>query len=261
MNWRFPSAPLVPHRDSRAPIMHRTPRPKHFALLILGWLAACASPQGPSIPKLAGEINSTLTEEAETVIVPGDTLNLRAMSLTAMQPVQFDVEVVVQPDGKIVLPGAGAQDVAGLTPEQLTTHLEEALSDDLPAGSKVAANITQAAPRTIHVIGAVKHSGQYVLPPDGHMTLVEALAEAGGVGHYTAYLGKTTLVRWDPIHQKQKSWVIDARERWWSAEEAILLQPNDILYIPDTPIVRVNQWIDYFIIRNIPFPRFIIPAP
>lgn len=233
---------------------------KLVPVVALGLSASCASPEGPPMPVIAEEINSFFTEEAKTVIVPGDTLTLQALSLFAIEQRELDIQVFVQPDGSVVLPGLGPVDVAGRTPAQLTEQLKEALADDLAGGSKVAVNISIRAPRTFHVIGTVKAPGEYPLPTDGHMTLVEAFAEAGGVGHYTAYLGNTLLVRWDHTQQRQVSWVIDARERWWGEAETIFLQPNDIIYVPDTPVVRVNSWIDHFIIRNIPFPRIFIPG-
>ena len=228
--------------------------------LLLGLAASCATPKGTPMHSQAPEINATLSGDAATVVVPGDQLGLQALSLIALEQREIDVQVLVQPDGSVVLPGLGAVDVAGRTPAQLTEQFRKSLAGDLASGSRVAVNITAAAPRTVHVIGAVRKSGELTLPVDGHMTVVEAIAQCGGVGHYSAYLGNTMLIRWDPAEQRQVSWVIDARKRWWGEPETILLQPNDILYVPDTPVVRVNGWIDHFIIRNIPFPRFILPG-
>ncbi len=212
------------------------------------------------MPVIAEEINSFLTEEAKTVIVPGDTLGLEVLSLFAVEQRELDIQVLVQPDGMAVIPGLGPVGVAGRTSAQVTQQLKEALAGDLANGSKVSVNISKRAPRTFHVIGTVGSPGEFPMPIDGHMTLVEAFAEAGGVGHYTAYLGNILLVRWDHTSQSQVSWVIDARERWWGETETVFLQPNDIVYVPDTPIVRVNSWVDHYIVRNIPFPRIFLPG-
>ena len=249
-----------PSRSEIAPPMTRSTAACLLPALLLGLAASCASPKGAPMSVQAPDINATLSGDAATVVVPGDQLGLKALSLIALEQRELDVQVLVQPDGSVIVPGLGAVDVAGRTPAQLTEQLEESLAGDLASGSKVSVNIVAPAPRTIHVIGAVKSSGQLTLPIDGHMTLVEALSEAGGVGHYTAYLGNTMLIRWDPEEQRQVSWVVDARKRWWGEAQTILLQPNDIVYVPDTPVARVNSWIDHFIIRNIPFPRFIIPG-
>jgi len=212
------------------------------------------------MPVIAEEINSFRTEEAQTVIVPGDTLGLEVLSLFNVEAAELDIQVLVQPDGMAVIPGLGPVGVAGRTPAQVTESLTEALAGDLADASKVAVNISVRAPRTFHVIGTVKKPGEFPMPIDGHMTLVEAFAQAGGVGHYTAYLGNILLVRWDHTQQCQVSWVIDARERWWGESETVFLQPNDIVYVPDTPVVRVNSWIDHYIVRNIPFPRIFLPG-
>lgn len=239
------------------PHLHLAPT---LALSLLGLAGSCASPQGPPMSEIAPEINGTLFEEARTVIVPGDVLTVRAVTLIALEQRDLDVQVTVQPDGDVVLPGLGTVEVAGRTPGQVTELLEEALAPDLASGAKVAVNIAEPAPRTVHVLGAVGKSGLFPIPPDRHLTLVEVLAEAGGIEWLTSYLGNTLLVRWDAAEQRQVSWVVDARTRWWDEERTILLQPNDVVYVPDTPIVKVNTWIERYIIRNIPFPRFIIPA-
>jgi polysaccharide biosynthesis/export protein PslD len=231
-----------------------------LSTLTLFLAAACASPQGEPLHVMAEEINVTLSEASETVVVPGDVLGVRTVSLAAFETRDLDVQVPVQPDGKVVLPGVGAVHVAGRTPAQLTELMRESLSDDLAVGSKVAVTIAVPAMRTVHIIGAVGKPGVLPVPPDRHMTLVEAFAEAGGVGAYASYLGNTMIVRWDEANQRQVSWVVDARARWWGEDQTILLQPNDVVYVPDTPVARVNAWLDRYIIRNIPFPRTILPG-
>lgn len=211
------------------------------------------------MPVIAEEINATRSAAAETVIVPGDTLSIRAISFIQLAQPELSFELVVGEDGRVVVPGMGTAQVSGHTPAQVTKSLSEALKNDI-AGHLVV-NIAQPAPRTIHVTGSVGKGGEITLPPDGHMTLVEAFAAAGGVSApYASYLGNTLLVRWDEDSQTQQSWVIDARHKWWGSPNTIFLQANDIVLVPPTPVVRVNAWIDHFIIRNIPFPRFIVPG-
>ncbi len=234
--------------------------PRLVFSLLLGLPIACASPQGPPMWKIAPEVNATWDPDAVSVIVPGDVLGIRTLALAALESRDVSQEMVVQEDGKILIPGLGAVQAAGLTPAQLTEQFEEAMSDNLLAGTMVGVTIAQAAPRTVHVLGAIKSPGVFPLPPDRHMTLVEALAEAGGPQYLVTNLANTLLVRWDAERQKQISWVLDARIRWWDEEDTILLQPNDVVYFANHPISKVNTWIDRYIIRNIPFPRFIIPG-
>ena len=236
------------------------PRTTLLPALLLGLAAACSTPQGPPIHTIASEVNATLARENVSVIVPGDVLGVRAITLVALEQRDLNIQAPVQEDGMVVLPSLGSVQAAGLTSAQLTERLAEALSQELASGSKVVVNVLTPAPRTVHVIGAVKKSGAYPMPASGRLTLVEAFAEAGGTEYLVSYLGNTMIIRWDAENQRQVSWVVDARPRWWGEAETILLQPNDVIYVPDTPVARVNKWIDRYIVRNIPFPRFIVPA-
>ena len=229
------------------------------ALALLTTLG-CNTPQGRPLHEMASEINATLAEVSE-VVVPGDVLQIQVANLGSTEAPDLSQELIVPFDGRINLPGVGAVRAAGRTPSQLTELVSDAYTSILGGAEPLlAVSIRQQAPRSLHVIGAVDEPGEYPIEPDGRVTLVEALARAGGVRWLVSYMGSTVLIRWDPETQSQKSWVIDARAKWWAEPDTVFLQPNDVLYVPTTNVVRVNTWIDRYIVRMIPFPRFIVPA-
>ncbi len=51
-----------------------------------------------------------------------------------------------------------------------------------------------------------------------------------------------------------QTWKIDASVDEWDAEESILLQAHDVIFVPAKPVVHVNDWIDRYIRRNLPVP-------
>lgn len=106
--------------------------------------------------------------------------------------------------------------------------------------------------QTVTVIGEVGEPGALEVQPGQRMTLVEAIARAGGYVKESAYLGSVVLVRWDPDRQRQLAWTIDARQRWWGKEKTVFLQPYDLLYVPNTPIDDANIWIQNWIRDMLP---------
>lgn len=232
-------------------------------LSILGILVVavgCNSPQGPPIHEIAAEINATLAP-IEEAIVPGDVLTITVVNLTEIEVPDLSQELTVPLDGRIQLPGIGVIRAAGRPPAEVGEVLAQAYAPTFGGiAPGVSVGFVSQAGRSYHILGQVKASGEYPIEADGRVTLVEAFARAGGVGYLTSYLGNVLIVRWDPERQRQVSWVVDARTRWWDRGETILLQPNDIVWVPETTILKVNTWIDRYIVRNIPFPRFIVPA-
>ncbi len=134
----------------------------------------------------------------------------------------------------------------------LDVKLTEQYSD-LLTQPELTVLMTQSAPRNVVVMGEVAAGG--TLPIQGErLSLVEALGASGGFIRDTAKLDHTMLVRWIPKENRIRSWKIDASEEHWGAEESILLQPHDVIFVPALPVVHVNDWIDRYIRRMIPVP-------
>ncbi len=124
------------------------------------------------------------TESPESKLVPGDVIRLsiwREPDLTG--------EFLVQEDGTAVLPKVGPVHVTGYTPSVLKTHLIEEYSRTLRNPS-----ITVIVLRRILISGEVVREGVY--PVDPTMSLVEALALAGGPTP-TAKSDRVILIRRD----------------------------------------------------------------
>jgi polysaccharide export outer membrane protein len=103
----------------------------------------------------------------------------------------FSREVVVRPDGKISLPAVGDVQVEGLTPEALTEHLQEVLAQYIKT-PKVSVVIRLINSQKVYVLGQVRTPG--VFPLQGEMTILQAIARAGGVTEW-AKTGGIILLR------------------------------------------------------------------
>ena len=240
-----------------APSLFDMDRSKTFPLLLLAgvvvsFLASCATPQGPPLPEIAAEINSTLSGPVPVAV--GDVITVKFTSAQLAE--KWDQEVPVQPSGNCVFKGLGEVPVAGFTTASIDERLESAYGDQFPdmTGDILVVDVKVRANRTVTVMGAVEESGELVMGEGQRMTLLQALGKAGSVRLDSAYLANTLLVRWDASKQKQIYWKIDARERHWSSDDPIFLQPWDVVYIPIRPIIRANIWVDKWIRQMIPLP-------
>ncbi len=232
------------------------------ALLILLSVASCSSPKGPALENIAPVINATL-RQGENVIEPGDLIRVRLISedspgvggVSTDPAFQLNQDIRVQADGRASFIGLDDMPVAGLLPavlDEILTGRYTGLLDEEPILSVVVA---EQAARTVTVMGEVAQPGLVIVPPDGHLTLVDAMGRAGGPSTRTAWLSNTLLVRWDPETETQLSWKIDARRKHWGAEQTVILQPRDILFVPNTNIDHIDIAIDNFMRRMIPLPN------
>lgn len=112
----------------------------------------------------------------------------------------------------------------------------------------------EVTPRSVHVLGEVVEPGQIPIEAGRRLTLIEAIARAGGHKAATAHTSSLVLVRWDRVKQQQLAWKIDARPKYWSDPKTIFLQPYDIVYVPNMPIDDLGFWVDNYIRRLIPVP-------
>ncbi|MDP6538813.1 MAG: polysaccharide biosynthesis/export family protein [Planctomycetota bacterium] len=231
------------------------PRKTHLrAFLALAAAAICggcaSQPAGPSIPRIAEEINATRSDDLLVALSPGDTLGVRFD-----QRAEWDHDVRIRADGQASFQSVGEVQAAGLSIPQLREKLT-VLYARIFQDPVVTVNVTTPAVRAVVVTGEVNSPGPIELGT-GRLTLIEALARAGGHKTDSARLDNTLLVRWLPQEGRQVAWRIDADTDHWGAPEAILLQPHDVVYVPNTPVVKVNIWVDRYIRQMIPIPTLI----
>ena len=226
---------------------------KHRLVLpLIALLGACSTPQGKPMHQLAGEINAT-RYTGQDRLGPGDEMAVRFSLIS-----DWDQVVVVQADGHASFRELDELMVGGLLPGQLDEVLTKAYSRILSGTPKLTVVVTQQAPRQAYVVGEVAAPGAVVMGATQELTFLQALSLVGGPNTDTSWMGNTHLVRWDPETQTQRTWVLDARTRWWGSTDAILLQPDDVLYIPNTRVDRAGIQLDMWLRRMIPFPRILV---
>ena len=93
---------------------------------------------------------------------------------------ELSKEFRVSASGAISFPLLGAVAAAGLTTEQLETKLRELLEKDYLVNPHVLVKVKDYRKRMISVLGEVTEPGQFELPGEQRMDVVEAISKAKG---------------------------------------------------------------------------------
>jgi polysaccharide biosynthesis/export protein len=223
-------------------------------------LAGCSA-VGYQISDLAAEINATRSF-ARHVVAPGDVLRV-----TFPYAPDFNQTVKVGPDGKAVFLLVDELPVVNLTLAELDAKLtEEYVKRNASNVEQLTVDIFIDTATTgggvvradaVLVVGEVRTPGAVALS-GRPLTLIEAIAGAGGHLKQSANLRNTILVRRLPSGE-MRSWRLDADIYKWGEQPPIYLQARDIIFVPNTAIDDVNIWVDKYIRQMIPLP--VIPPP
>ncbi|MBA3484030.1 MAG: polysaccharide biosynthesis/export family protein [Pirellulales bacterium] len=167
------------------------------------------------------------------------------------------LESVVNPDGRLFLPGLGAICAQGLTVEELKIEIDARYDATIP-GVDVTPVLTQRAQRFVFVLGEVKTPGRFTL--EGPTTLMGAVAMAGG-WNIGANLKQVVVFR------RGDDWrllatMLDVNGALYGRRpvpaDEIWLNDSDIIVIPKTPITVVDEFVNQFFTNGLysAFPQF-----
>jgi polysaccharide export outer membrane protein len=177
----------------------------------------------PSTPsRSTGKTGSSLWTDADYKLGAGDKLRIEVYKQE-----QFSQSLQVRPDGKITVPFCCDVAAAGRTALELkdlvTAQLKEYVNNPV-----VTVIVTDAIAAQINVIGEVRTQGPQVM--NGSVTVLEALAKAGGLGEF-AKKGDIRILR----HNGARTETIpyDYKGTFSGKTEDLYLQPGDTIVVPD----------------------------
>ena len=224
-------------------------KPRALLWTLCAVLGACAS-YGRPLDEIAPSINASLYM-GPTIVEPGDMLELKFA-----HKAEWNQTVRVRGDGCVAVPVFGDLRVAGFTLPELQRTLEERYAPVL-VEPDLSINLTDLPTAGTESGGGIVISGEVTRPGQvglrgERLTLVEALARAGGHLKATALLGNTLLMRRSPKSGLYTAWRIDARDHYWGIAEPVYLQRHDLVFVPNTPIDNVDIWVDQYINKMLP---------
>ncbi len=135
--------------------------------------------------------------------------------------------VPVRPDGMISMPLLGQVKAAGRTPSEIQQNLTQALGRYVQ-DPQVAVLVREVNGSRVYVLGEVHKPGAF--PLRGELTVVQALALAGGVGDYAG--NDVVWLRKKPDGHEERISLSYRDLVKGEAGGALWLGAGDVLYVP-----------------------------
>ena len=187
--------------------------------------------------------NEEVMRPPHVALVPGDVLEVKFFYTPDLNELQ-----TVRPDGKIALQLIGEVEAEGKSPAKLRDELKDLYTPHLKT-PEIAVIIRSFYDRRVYVGGQVMEPGIVEMP--GTMTLLEAIMQAGGFDIREAEVRNVVVIRHRNGQRYGQS--IDLKSALTGEEvQPFYLEPKDIVYVPQTTIAKVDQWIDQHINKIIP---------
>jgi len=136
-------------------------------------------------------------------------------------------------DGNISFPLVGTVKAEGLTVQELESSLKALLEAKYLVSAPVLIFIEEYRPRQVSVVGEVAKPGKYDMPQEKEMTLVEAIAMAGGFTK-DAQIQKVKIMRTE--NNVQKVITVNVKEITIKGmqDKDIVLKPDDVIVVPES---------------------------
>ena len=191
-----------------------------LALFVCGimWLTGCASP--PSPPE---EVEFELPTATE--LQPGDTIRV-----DVFREPDFSGEFRINEQGAIRHPLMGSVVLAGLTVKEAEDRIVSELAERYLVEPRVVVSTEGTQRGRFVLLGEVKNPGVYPYPAGDTITLLEAIAKAGGFTA-AASVDRVRLVR--TTDEGSTSMRIRVSRVLSGREPDVEIQPNDVITIPE----------------------------
>lgn len=154
------------------------------------------------------------------------------LSVTVYPDATLNRKERIDADGKISLPLVGTVSVAGATVLEAQAAVEKQLASYLK-NPHVTLFVEEYGNRQLFVLGEVKNPGSYAIPAGARLTALQAVTTAGGFTKVAAPKRAHVLRL---VNGKSVDYAIDlnAVSRGGAADQDVVLEPNDVIYVPQS---------------------------
>jgi len=227
---------LVSHADVSLTVRERKSKPITVVGAV-GHAMVYQADRPVTILEVLAEAGGVATDAGDTVIVTRPASEPPAAPADPSEPPAIGPEVALP---GAALPDASSNSQPSSEPPLLNNTITINLNELMETGNVTNNIVLQAGdivtvPHSgiVYVLGAVGRPGGFVLANDrGHMSTLKVLALAGGLNH-TAKSDRAVIVRKDTQGQQHEV-AVNLKKVMQRQEEDVLLQPSDILYVPNS---------------------------
>jgi polysaccharide export outer membrane protein len=206
-------------------------------LSVFSFGTGCESIPPPSdIPRSDAAPQETMT------LVAGDEIDISFFGAP-----DLNIAQAVRRDGKISLRLMDDVVAAGKTPGELQKEIADLYASQLQIKA-VTVRVLNNAP--VFVTGAVLAPGRVDLSHP--MTVLGAVMASGGFNAYEAEVRNVILIRHENGKRLCYSFDFKPALNGEGADASFYMKPFDIVYVPRTRIVKIDQWVDQHINQVIP---------
>jgi len=215
-------------------------------LALLLTLAGCTTLKDSKIEEVKPPLVPILlpAEETEYVLQPGDVI-----TVTFFYFPHLNTTVKIRPDGYISIAPIDDVKTAGLTTRELDELLTKRYTGRIE-NPELTVVLKEFAGQKIYVGGEVKNGG--VLDYELNITALQAIFKAGGKLN-TGNLGSVIIFRKKKDGTAQIFNInlgVDSDSK--RIINDVYLRPLDVVYVPQTQIAQVNEYVDQYIRKLIP---------
>ena len=139
--------------------------------------SAAPPPSGTASPLVnaAGATPTFTAASPQYVLRPGDVVQVKVYQEEDLTSISR-----IGKEGTLVMPLLGSVKVSSNTLAEATVILRDLLAKDYLINPQVSLNVTEFAKRRFTVLGEVQKPGTYDMPTDESVSLLQAIATAGG---------------------------------------------------------------------------------
>lgn len=186
-----------------------------------------------------------VSDGEQPAVVPAAYRLHQGDELTIMFPADrtLDYTAPVSPAGTVAVPSGGEVIAAGRTIEEVQTEIEVKMAELLldPRASIVLSSVAE---QPVYVLGEVKDPGAVM--STGTMRLSMAVAQAGGIlssgQPSSVMIIRTTGVEEATAIKVDLGQVLSGGD----LSQDLVLEPYDVVFVPQSIIGKVNEFVDLF---------------
>ena len=193
-----------------------------FLLAIVFALTACPK-QADVVHRGWDQPDPSMLRE---VLGPGDVFEVRVFEEASLTG-----DHRVEADGSFIYPLLGRLEVTGLTASELAGVIEVGLADGFLRAPQVSVFVTEFNSRKVSVLGEVRNPGRYTYR--ARMTLIEAIAEAGGTTESAVVSTMRVTRRGD---DGEISYEVPFKEITQGRVADFPLTPGDIIFVAESAV-------------------------
>lgn len=151
----------------------------------------------------------------------GDSIEIRVFKHD-----ELSVRGPIGADGMVALQFIGSVPVAGLTPGQARARIEAQYADGWLKKPQVAVNVIEYARASFTVAGQVNRPGNYALPRNRSMTILEAIGSAGSFN--TRANQRTVLLK-----RGAKTFEVNVKSILKNPQTDVPLRDGDVIWVKE----------------------------